>query len=299
MTMEAFVRRTLSELLALLNLEKVDETHFRGASVFETSARVFGGQVIAQALVAATRTVEPERSVHSLHGYFMRPGDTSKDILFDVECLRDGKSFATRRVTAHQNGEAIFALAASYQVVEPGYSHHAPMPKVPPPEELVVDPVVAEKVTRRLPETFSAWFGPDRALDVRPAVLQTRVEGPAGIPVQYFWARANGEMGDDQTVHQAVLAYVSDLGLLPTAGIAHQLGVVTSSVQWASLDHAMWFHRPLRADQWLLFMEESPSASNARGFSRGLVFTREGEHVASLAQEGLMRPVQVPLAKDA
>lgn len=288
--MEMVVRRTLAELLALLDLEKLAEDRYRGASVFETSARVFGGQVIAQALVAATRSVDPIRQVHSLHGYFLRPGDTSKDILFDVERLRDGKSFSTRRVTAHQNGETIFGFAASFQLAEEGFSHAPPMPQVPPPEDLVVDPVLAEKVSRKLPETFSAWFGPDRALDVRPAPFQTRVEGPSGVPIQYFWVRANGEMGDDPCEHQAVLAYVSDLGLLPTAGIAHQIGVGDKKVQWASLDHAMWFHRPMRADEWLLFAEESPAASGGRGFSRGNVFTRDGTHVASLAQEGLMRP---------
>ena len=273
MGMDAAVR----DLLHLLDLEKVEENIFRGLSPREQSQRVFGGQVLAQALVAATRTAPPERSCHSLHAYFLRPGDPAIPILYEVDRSRDGGSFSVRRVVAVQHGAQIFVLAASFQKSEAGFEHQAEMPAVPSPEALAD----AEPAPHRL------WqAGPFQFRAVNPRSLGDR---PARAPLDHVWFRVLPPLEAGPDLHRALLAFASDMSLLDTSLLPHGKGIL-SNLQVASLDHAMWFHRPFRADDWLLYSQDSPSASGARGFSRGLIFTRDGTLVASVSQEGLIRP---------
>jgi len=282
----------LTRLLALLDLEKLEENLFRGISPAEPIQRVFGGQVLAQALVAATRTVGDERPCHSFHAYFLRPGDPKIPILYQVDRSRDGGSFTARRVVAIQHGMPIFTLAASFQKVESGFEHQSQMPVVPEPESLEDD----QQLLLRDPGLAShirAWVVRERPFETR-SVLGRGPFGESGdrpvrAPLDHIWLKTRGRLADDPAVHRALLAFVSDMSLLDTALLPHGKSIF-SHVQVASLDHAMWFHRPFRADDWLLYVQDSPSASGGRGFNRGAIYRRDGVLVASVAQEGLIRP---------
>ncbi len=283
-------RTALDKLLDLLDLEDLEVNLFRGHSPREDSQRVFGGQVAGQALVAAGRTV-PEGLVHSLQAYFLRPGDPSVPILYQVDRIRDGRTFTTRRVAAIQHGRAIFHLSASFQRTEPGPAHQLEMPKAPDPESL---PRWSERVARWLadaPGEMPRWFTHEGPIDVRPVDPVNPFDPEKRSPEQLVWIRADGKLPDSPLLQSCVLAYASDITLLDTVGFPHRIAWVDRRFQLASLDHVMWFHRPFRADDCLLYAQESSSASGARGFTTGRVFTRSGELVVSVAQEGLIRPI--------
>ncbi|HET9985561.1 MAG TPA: acyl-CoA thioesterase II [Longimicrobiales bacterium] len=280
---------TVHDLLELLDLEPIEFNIYRGRNRDVGTGRVFGGQVLAQALVAARRTVEEERDAHSLHGYFILPGDLSIPIVYFVDRLRDGKSFATRQVTAIQHGRAIFNMSASFQAAESGPEHQIAMPEVPPPEALPSELDLLRGMADRIPEPLRRVLTQDRPLDYR-LVTQVDPFAPTPLPpVRYMWLRAIGTMPDDLLSHQAVLAYASDYGILATTLQPHALTVRQPDLQVASLDHAIWFHRRFRVDEWLLYASDSPATAGARGFARGSIFTRDGTLVASVAQEGLVR----------
>jgi acyl-CoA thioesterase-2 len=278
----------LSQVLTLLDLEKIQDNIFRGLSPSEPVQRVFGGQVLAQALVAATRTVDAKRPCHSFHAYFLRPGDPTTPILYEVDRSRDGGSFTARRVAAIQHGVPIFILAASFQRVEQGFEHQSQMPVVPPPEDLEDEQQV---LLRRpdMPDAMRAWVARERPFETRSVLSRGLADRPARAAVDHIWLKTRGSLPDDPAIHRALLAFVSDMSLLDTALLPHGKSIF-SNVQVASLDHALWFHRPFRADDWLLYVQDSPSASGARGFNRGSIYTRDGVLVASVAQEGLIRP---------
>jgi len=280
---------TAEDLLHLLDLEPIEHNIYRGQNRDIGTTRVFGGQVLAQALVAARRTVEGERDAHSMHGYFILPGDLEAPIVYFVDRLRDGRSFTTRRVTAIQHGRAIFNMSASFQVREPGPEHQESMPSVPPPAAVAPELDFIRGIADHIPESLRPVLTQDRPLDFRPIDPVDPFAPTARPPSRYMWVRAVGAMPDDALSNQAVLAYASDYGLLATSLLPHAISIRTPGVQVATLDHAIWFHRPFRADDWLLFSMDSPSAYGARGFSRANIFTRDGQLVASLAQEGLTR----------
>jgi acyl-CoA thioesterase-2 len=279
----------LDALLAVLDLEPLEVNIYRGANRDIGSGRVFGGQVLAQALVAARRTVEGEREAHSLHGYFILPGDLDAPIIYFVDRLRDGSSFTTRRVTAIQHGRAIFNLSASFHVRESGPEHQAAMPDVPPPESLENELVRIRAMAESLPERLRGVLTQDRPIDFRPVEPIDPFHPERREPVRHIWLRAAGPLPDEPIVHQAVLAYASDYALLGTALQPHGVTFYSPAMQVATLDHALWMHRPFRVDEWLLYAMDSPVAANARGFSRGSFYTRDGVLVASVAQEGLVR----------
>jgi acyl-CoA thioesterase-2 len=283
------VTAALDELVRLLDLEPIEVNIFRGMSPDEKRQRVFGGQVAGQALIAAGRTVERDRLVHSLHAYFLRPGDPNVPILYDVDRIRDGRSFATRRVVAIQHGRPIFNLSASFHVVEPpGMEHQMPMPEVPEPETL---PTFQERM-KPWAERMGDWYHRPRPIDLRfvDAPIQTRVaDRPAE---QRVWFRADGKLPDDPLLHACVVAYASDMTLLDTVMLPHRVTFDDANLVGASLDHAMWFHRPFRADEWLLYDTDSPSASGALGIARGKIFSADGRLVVSVVQEGLLRLIR-------
>lgn len=278
----------LSRLLTLLDLEQVAENDFRGTSPTEPVQRVFGGQVLAQALIAASRTIDSRRACHSFHAYFLRPGDPTVPIRYAVDRSRDGGSFSTRRVVASQHGAAIFTLASSFQLAEKGFEHQSQMPVVPPPESLEDDQQVLLR-DAALSQDMRAWVGRERAFETRSVLGRGLGDRPARPAVDHIWLKARGTLPDDPVIHRALLAFVSDMSLLDTALLPHGKSIF-SNLQVASLDHAMWFHRAFRADEWLLYAQDSPSASGARGFNRGSLYSQDGALVASVAQEGLIRP---------
>src|ERR1700722_17746444 len=282
----------LGRLLALLDLEKIEENVFRGLSPPERMQRVFGGQVLAQALVAAMRTVAPERACHSFHAYFLRPGDPRVPILYEVDRSRDGTSFSVRRVVAIQHGVQIFVLAASFQVAESGFEHQLQMPVVPDPESLEDDQQVLLRESTLSP-AMREWVTRERPFETRAVLgrgpFDVSGDRPARPAMDHIWLKTRGSLPGDDNLHRVLLAFVSDMSLLDTALLPHGKSIF-SKVQVASLDHAMWFHRPFRADEWLLYVQDAPSASGARGFNRGAIYTRQGLLVASVAQEGLIRP---------
>jgi acyl-CoA thioesterase-2 len=281
---------TLEQLLELLDLEALEVNLFRGRTPPEDRQRVFGGQVLAQALVAARRTVDDERQPHSLHAYFLRPGDPAVPILYQVDRIRDGKSFTTRRIVAIQHGRAILNMSASFQVHEPGLEHQQPMPDAPPPEKLPGDAELFERFRDSAPPGWDGgWWHHERPIEQRYADPINWFEPQAVDPHQRVWLRATRAMPDDPSLHAIVLAYASDLSLLDAATMPHAVTYFDDSMQIASLDHAMWFHRPFRVDEWLLYVSDSPSTSNSRGFARGSIFDRGGRLVASVTQEGLLR----------
>lgn len=277
------------QLLALLDLEPLEVNIYRGRNRDLGTGRVFGGQVFAQALVAARRTVDDEREAHSVHGYFILAGDLTAPIVYFVDRLRDGKSFTTRRVTAIQHGQAIFNLSASFHVAEPGLEHQQEMPTVPPPEELAPELDLIRELADRIPESLRPVLTQDRPIDFRPVTPADPFRGEVRPASRQVWFRAISELPDEAIAHQAVVAYASDYGLLPTALGPHGVAFRAKELQIASLDHSLWMHRPFRADEWLLFAMESPVAAGARGFVRGSIYSRDGALVASVAQEGLIR----------
>ncbi|MEL6589735.1 MAG: acyl-CoA thioesterase II [Bacteroidota bacterium] len=279
--------QSAAELLQQISLEKIEENIFRGQSHSIGGRRVFGGQVLAQSLQAAMLTAPEDRLVHSMHGYFVLAGDTERPIIYDVDRVRDGGSFTTRRVRAIQHGQPIFTMAASFQKMEEGNDHQIEMPKVPPPEEVLSDQELANKLDDQLPSGIKNWLFFPRPIEFRPVEGPTMLDRRKHEPFHHVWFRAKGELGDDPRDHQVVLAYASDYNLLSTALKPHSH--IITELMMASLDHAMWFHRSFRADDWLLYALDSPSASNARGFTRGNVFDRSGKLVASVVQEGLIR----------
>jgi len=280
----------IEELISILDLEDLERNLFRGRSPQTGWQRVFGGQVIAQALVAAQRTVEPDRAVHSLHCYFMRPGDPAVPIIYEVDRIRDGGSFTTRRVVAIQHGHAIFSLSASFQIDEPGLEHAIEMPEgIPGPETLLREKDLIAQFFDQLPEHIKRYWLSERPIELRPVSLTHYITREKLPPKQHIWVRATGEIPDDRALQSAVLAYLSDMTLLDTSLFAHGRSVFDPEIQAASLDHAMWFHRPHKLDDWLLYTQDSPNASGARGFTRGSIYATDGTLVASVAQEGLIR----------
>ena len=279
----------IENLVETLALEPIEMNLFRGASVEGGGPRVFGGHVIAQALLAAYETVET-RVCHSIHCYFIRPGDPKVPILYEVDRARDGGSFTTRRVTAIQHGEQIFNLAGSFQVVEQGLEHQADMPSVPAPETLPDGFEQFKAMIDKMPEAARRMMGRPRPIEQRP--VDPRGPTDKAPPISRNWIRARAEIGADQHLHQAILAYASDMGLLETSMRPHGVTWQTPGLQSASLDHAIWFHRPSNFNDWHLYAQDSPSTSGARGFVRGQIFSRDGTLVASIAQEGLLRQRQ-------
>jgi acyl-CoA thioesterase-2 len=275
-------------LLEILDLEPLEVNLFRGRSPQVGWQRVFGGQVIGQALVAATRTVETS-PVHSLHAYFLLPGDPNVPIIYEVDRIRDGKSFTTRNVTAIQHGHAIFSMLVSFHRDEPGFSHQAEMPKVPGPDELPDDAEIRKTILPMMPEAVRNYYERDRPIELRPVEFERYISREHHDPNFHVWIRSTAPLPHDPAIHQCVLAYASDMTLLDTSLIPHGCTVFDPAIQAASLDHALWFHRHFRADQWLLYTQDTPNASGARGLSRGLIFSREGKLVASVMQEGLIR----------
>ncbi len=281
--------KPMQDLIERLDLEKLEENLFRGSSPQNGWQRVFGGLVIAQALMAAQRCVDPDRIVHSLHAYFMRPGDASIPIVYQVERIRDGSSFTTRRVVAIQHGKAIFSMSASFQVEEPGFDHQVAIPNVPAPESLMGEAEFRAAFLAQAPDTVKKYWGRERPIEIRPTSLTHYLSREKLEPEAHIWVRASGIVPDERHYQAAILAYLSDMTLLDTSLYAHGTSIFDPELQVASLDHAMWFHRPCRLDDWLLYTQDSPSAAGARGMTRGSIFTRDGRLVASVAQEGLIR----------
>jgi acyl-CoA thioesterase II len=280
----------LDQLLQTLTLERLEDNLFRGPRAIEGWQRVYGGLVLGQALVAAALTVEENRPIHSLHGYFLLAGDPEREIVYDVERIRDGGSFTTRRVRAVQHGRAIFSMSASFHKPETGYEHQSQMPDVPPPEALPSARELISAALANFPENMRAYWRRERPIDVRIVDASRYASREPRAAAQSIWLKSNGPLIDNPYIHQAVLAYASDFTLLDTALVAHGKLLFDSDIQLASLDHAMWFHRPFRADEWLLYVQDSPSASGARAYCRGAIYDRQGRLVASTVQEGLMRP---------
>jgi acyl-CoA thioesterase II len=280
----------LTELLAILAIEPLELNLFRARSPQNTGNRVYGGQVLAQALIAAARTVPAERAVHSLHAYFLLGGDPTIPIIYEVERLRDGGSFSTRRVLAIQNGQPIYSMIASFHAPEPGFEHAAPMPDGPGPEDVLALGAFLAKADIALPDVLRAYHRRPRPFELRLIDTERYVTGGSGVaPRQRFWVRPLRPVEGDLVLHAALLAYVSDFAMIDTALIPHGKVMLDPGMQLATLDHAIWFHRPFRADDWLLYVLESPVAGSSRGFTRGTFHTRDGQLIATTAQEGLMR----------
>jgi acyl-CoA thioesterase II len=279
----------LDELVSLLSLEKLEENLFRGQSQDLGWGVVFGGQVLGQALTAAMRTVPDARQVHSLQSYFLRPGDVKAPIVYQVDRLRDGSSFTTRRVVAIQHGEPIFNLTTSFQRVEPGFSHQDEMPKVPGPESLPSDRDRFASYGDQLPDAMKSWALAERAIETRTVEDDDPFHPVPRAPERHVWLKAKHRLPDDFALHQALLAYASDSAFITTSMKPHAATWWSGGMQVASLDHAVWFHRPVRVDEWLLHVMHSPNASGSRGLVFGRVYTRDGVLVASTAQEGLTR----------
>jgi acyl-CoA thioesterase II len=289
--------RALDDLIDILELERLEVNLFRGVSPDEDRQRVFGGQVAGQALVAAGRTIDDDRPVHSLHAYFLRPGDPRIPIVYEVDRIRDGRSFTTRRVVAIQHGRAIFNLSASFHVPEDGPEHQYTMPDAPDPETLPTMREHLEPYVDQFPPPFVDWIRRERPIDTRSLELPRWLNPvpSAREAEQLVWFRANGTLPGDALLHSCIVAYASDLTLLDTAVMAHANSWDDDRFMIASLDHAMWFHRPFHADEWLLYHQKSPSAQGARGLAEGFIYRRDGALAATVMQEGLIRPrVGVP-----
>ena len=281
----------VSELIDLLSLERLEDNLFRGQSRDIGTKYVFGGQVLGQALSATQATIGTPRAAHSVHAYFLRAGDIEAPIVYSVDRTRDGGSFSVRRVTAIQHGQPIFFLAASFQGEEAGAEHQLSMPEVPKPEDIAATPALAPDALARLPTKVQRWLSRMGPFEFRHVYPRDELNPPKRPPYQQVWFRLTERVGDAPELHRALLAYASDFHLLGTATFPHGISYYQPNVQMASLDHALWFHRPFRADEWLLYSIDSPSAQGGRGLARGLVYDREGRLVASSAQEGLIRVV--------
>lgn len=280
----------MQELIAILDLERLEHNLFRGRSPSTSWQRVFGGQTIAQSLVAAQRTVEDGRQVHSLHGYFMLPGDPKTPIVYEVDRIRDGGSFTTRRVVAVQHGRAIFSLEASFQVPEEGLDHQVPMPlDASDPDGLATQQEIISQYGSMVPEGVRRYWERERPIEMKPVMLQHYTSREKLEPRQNIWIKTTGPVPADHATQCAVLAYMSDMTLLDTSTFAHGRAIFDRDIQAASLDHAMWFHRANPLDDWLLYSQDSPSTSGGRGFTRGALHARDGTLIASVAQEGLIR----------
>ncbi|WP_296179065.1 acyl-CoA thioesterase II [Pseudomonas sp. UBA1879] len=279
----------LDDLVSLLSLESIEENLFRGRSQDLGFRQLFGGQVLGQSLSAASQTVEDERHVHSLHGYFLRPGDAKMPVVYQVDRVRDGGSFSTRRVTAIQKGHPIFTCSASFQYDEEGFEHQSQMPDVVGPENLPCEIELARQREHLIPEHMRDKLLCPKPIEVRPVTQFDPFDPTPADPVKYVWFRADGTLPDIPALHKYMLAYASDFNLLTTSMLPHGKSVWQKDMQIASLDHALWFHGELRADEWLLYAMDSPWAGNSRGFSRGSVYNRAGKLVASVSQEGLIR----------
>ncbi len=279
----------LDELLALLKLEKIDENTFQGNSQDLGFGNIFGGQVLGQALSAASQTAPADRGTHSLHAYFLRPGNPTLPIVYEVDCIRDGKSFTTRRVVAIQKGRAIFSMSASFHVAEEGFEHQGTMPHVPGPENFLSEIEMARRVADKIPAAIRNRILCDKPIEIRPINPNNPFAPKKMEPNRYVWFKTIAPMPDDLSIHQYMLAYASDFGLVGTALYPHGKTFWDADMQVASLDHAMWFHRDFRMDDWLLYAIHSPNASRARGLNHGRIFTKDGRLVASTSQEGLIR----------
>lgn len=281
--------RVLDELSALLKLEVIEQGIYRGQSQDLGYKALFGGQVMGQALSAAQETIAANRSVHSLHSYFLRPGDASLPVIYEVEVIRDGSSFSTRRVQAVQNGKAIFYMTASFQHAESGFDHQDTMPNVVAPEDLPSFTDYIKANQHAIPKSLREKFLAEKPIDIRPVKQYNWLQPKATEAVSQMWIKANGSLPDDLGIHTYMLAYTSDFHFLPTALLPHGASYWQPNFQIATIDHAMWFHRPFRFDDWLLYCVDSPSASSGRGLVRGQIYNRQGELVASTMQEGVIR----------
>lgn len=279
------------ELIALLQLEKLEDNLFRGQSRDIGTRYVFGGQVLGQSLSAAQQTVDPTRNAHSLHAYFLRAGDIDAPIIYNVERTRDGQSFSARRVVAIQHGQPIFTMTASFHVPEPGAEHQFPMPLVPMPEDLPKIDMVSADELDRVPAKRQRWLNNSGPFEFRHVYPRNEVHPTKQPPYQNVWFRLIDRVPDSEVLHRSLLAYASDFHLIGTTTFPHAISYLQPNVRMASLDHAIWFHRPFRTDEWLLYSCDSPSAQHSRGLARGMIFTRDGILVASTAQEGLIRVV--------
>jgi acyl-CoA thioesterase-2 len=280
---------TVAELVDLMALERLEHNLFRGQSRDIGTKYVFGGQVLGQALSAAQQTVGEGRVAHSMHAYFLRAGDVEAPIVYTVERTRDGNSFTTRRVEAIQHGQQIFVMAVSFQRPEPGVEHQVAMPEVPRPEDLdPPEPIDPERFAH-IPAKLQRWLSARGPFEFRHVWPRDEIRVPKRPPLQHVWFRLRERIGDDETLHRALLAYASDFHLIGTATLPHGISYLQPNVQMASLDHAMWLHRPFRVDDWLLYSCDSPTAIGARGLARGAVYDASGRLVASTAQEGLLR----------
>ena len=286
---EPTMNRMLQDLIQVLELETLEVNLFRGQSRDLGGKSVFGGQVLGQALVAATRTVEGGRRAHSLHAYFLRPGDMAAPIVYEVERTRDGRSFVSRVVKAIQHGEPIFSMMASFHGAEPGHEHQTPMPQVTPPEQLKTQAELRREVVHQCPEKLRAGFLRELAIEFKPVEVVDPFHPQKMPPRQHIWFRAAGRLPDDPALHQGVLTYATDFNLLSTAMLPHGVTYMRPSMIVASIDHALWFHHDCRVDDWLLYAMDSPGAQGARGLSRALIYNRGGLLVASVVQESLMR----------
>jgi len=278
----------VQQLVDILDLEQIEVNLFRGRSPQVGWQRVFGGQVIGQALVAASRTVEG-RPPHSLHAYFLLAGDPKVPIIYEVDRIRDGKSFATRRVVAIQHGHAIFTMAVSFHTDEAGFEHQVKMPDVPHPDSLPGDAEIKAQILPTLPEAVRRYYERERPIELRPVEFGRYSSRSTTDGQFHVWIRTTSRLPDDPSIHRCALAYASDFTLLDAALLPHRRSVFDTDIMAASLDHALWFHRPFRADEWLLYSQEGPNLHGARGFARGMIFAPDGTLVASVAQEGLLR----------
>ena len=279
----------VSELVDLLDLERLEDNLFRGQSRDIGTQFVFGGQVLGQALSAAQHTVDASRTAHSLHAYFLRAGDIDAPIVYSVERTRDGGTFSSRRVVAIQHGQPILNGSISFQIEEGGFEHQSSMPDVPMPEDIEPMQPLSPEQMAKLPEKIQRWLGVDAPIEFRHVWPQDKLKPVKRPPIQHIWFRAAAPVGDSPALHRALLAYASDFNLIGTATLPHGISYYTHNVQMASLDHALWFHRPFRMDDWLLYSFDSPTAQGARGLARGQIFSRDGRLIASSAQEGLIR----------
>ena len=280
--------KTSAELIDLIQLEQLDDNLFRGQNYITPWGRVFGGQVLAQSIHAARMTVPEDRIVHSMHGYFILGGDPNQPIIYNVDRIRDGRSFTTRRVVAIQKGRAIFNMSASFQIKEKGFIHQILMPDVPPPDEVTTDKEWIEPYKKELPNMYKR-YQIDRPVEFRPVEKFNPLNPKKESPFRHIWIKANGPIPDDPLLQREILAYASDYNLMCTSLLPHRDRFKIQNMQMASLDHAMWFHGDVKVDEWLLYSLDSPSASNSRGFNRGSFFNQKGELMASVVQEGLIR----------